>query len=273
MKFHWMHRFGFGNTEDKLVEMARTLEKSKAYSVLLTYSTGSPDYVPFLPIMIRLTKNLKFMMAFRPYTLSPEYAIRFFNTMKQAYGDRLTFNMVAGKMLEDEEQAAIKMYNLEESLINTIEKRIEFTDKWAEKFFSYMKPENLISYTIANSPITLELGNRWTDYIIFDHWRIEENYAKAKDTKLVLCIDPLIRETKEELDSEIEYHYQSWATNEGLKPSIWEKREHLIRGSMEEVKQQIRDISKKYGIDDFMIVTSQKDISSLLKLMQEMSDW
>jgi hypothetical protein len=41
---------------------------------------------------------------------------------------------------------------------------------------------------------------------------------------------------------------------------------------MEEVKQQIRDISKKYGIDDFMIVTSQKDISSLLKLMQEMSD-
>ena len=29
MKFHWMHRFDFGNTEDKLVEMARTLEKSK----------------------------------------------------------------------------------------------------------------------------------------------------------------------------------------------------------------------------------------------------
>ena len=89
-----MHRFDFGNTEDKLVEMARTLEKSKVYSVLLTYSIWSPDYVPFLPIMIRLTKNLKFMMAFRPYTLSPEYAIRFFNTMKQAYGDRLTFNMV-----------------------------------------------------------------------------------------------------------------------------------------------------------------------------------
>jgi hypothetical protein len=272
MKFHWMHRFDFGNTEDKLVEMARTLEKSKAYSVLLTYSIWSPDYVPFLPTMIRLTKNLKFMMAFRPYTLSPEYAIRFFNTMKQTYGDRLTFNMVAGKMLEDEEQAAIKMYNLEESLINTIEKRIEFTDKWAEKFFSYMKPEDLISYTIANSPMTLKLGNRWTDYIIFDHWKMEENYAKAKDTKLVLCIDPLIRETKEELDSEIEYYYQSWETNKSLTPSILEKREHLIRGNMEEVKQQISEISKKYGVNDFMITTSQKDISSLLKLMEEMSD-
>jgi hypothetical protein len=40
---------------------------------------------------------------------------------------------------------------------------------------------------------------------------------------------------------------------------------------MEEVKQQILEISKKYGVEDFMIVTSQKDISSLLKLMKEMS--
>jgi hypothetical protein len=42
---------------------------------------------------------------------------------------------------------------------------------------------------------------------------------------------------------------------------------------MEEVKQQIRDISNKYGVEDFMIVTSQKDISSLLRLMKEMSAW
>ena len=267
-----MHRFDFGDSEVELVQMARDLERFKVYSVLLTYAIPSTDYVPFLPSMIKVSKHLKFMMAFRAYTMSPEYAIRFFNTMDLHYKNRVTFNLVAGKMLEDEEQAAIKMYNLEESLINTIEKRIEFTDKWAEKFFSYMKPEDLISYTIANSPITLELGNRWTDYIIFDHWKMEENYAKAKDTKLVLCIDPLIRETKEELDSEIEYYYQSWEINKSLTPSILEKREHLIRGNMEEVKQQINEISKKYGINDFMITTSQKDISSLLKLIEEMSD-
>jgi len=272
MKFHWMHRFDYGDSETQLVQMSRDLERAKAYSVLLTYSTISEDYVPFLPSMMRVSKRLKFMMAFRTYSISPEYAIRFFNTMKKHYGDRVTFNIVAGKMLKDEEKEAIEMYNFDESLINTIEKRIELTDKWAYKFFNKMRFQAPISYTIANSPMTIELANKWTDYAIVHESRLEESVNELKNTKIVLIIDPLIRETKEELDKDIEYHYQEWTPNKSEKPYVLEKREHSVRGNMEEVKQEIRDISKKYGIDDFMIVTSQKNISSLLKLMEEMSD-
>lgn len=275
MRFHWMHRFDFGNTEKELVDMAISLEKSKAYSVLLTYSFNSPDYIPFLPSMIKSTNNLKFMIALRPYTLSPEYAIRIFETIKNNYGDRLTFNLVAGKMVEHEEQNAIEMYNLDKSLMETVDKRIEFSDKWADKFFSFYNKTKLtppISYTIGNSPITLKLGEKWTDYTIIHEGRIKESIGKAKDTKFVLTIDPLIVETKEEVEQNREYHYQSWNTNSGEKPFILEKQNHSIFGNMQEVKQQIKDISKKYGIEDFMIVTSQRDISTLLKLMEEMSD-
>ena len=275
MKFHWMHRFDFGNRERELVYMAKTLEKSKAYSVLLTYSFGSPDFVPFLPSMIKSTKTLKFMLALRSYTLSPEYAIRIFETMKNSYGSRLTFNLVAGKMVDHEEKEAIEMYNFDKSLINTVGKRIELADKWADKFFGFYTKRNLkppISYTIGNSPITLELGNKWTDYTIIHDGMVERSINKAKNTKLVLTIDPLIRQTKEDLDGDIEYYTQSWNTNLGKKPIVIEKRNHSIRGNMEEVKQQITDISKRYGVEDFMIVTSQKDISSLLRLMEEMSD-
>ena len=268
-----MHRFDFGNTQDKLVDMAWTLEKSRAYSVLMTYSISSPDYVPFLQGMMRVSKNLKFMMAFRAYTISPEYAIRFFNTMNFNGKNRVTFNLVAGKMLEDEQKEAMDMYNFDESLISTVEKRIELADKWADKFFNKIGDQAPISYTIANSPMTIDLANKWTDYAIVHESRLEESVNELKNTKIVLIIDPLIRETKEELDQDIEYHYQEWTPNKLEKPYILEKREHLIRGSMEEVKQEIRDISKEYGIDDFMIVTSQKNISSLLRLMEEMSDW
>jgi len=278
MKFHWMHRFDFGNTQDKLMDMAWTLEKSRAYSVLMTYSLSSPDYVPFLQGMMRVSKNLKFMMAFRAYTISPEYAIRFFNTINFNGKNRVTFNLVAGKMREDEQKEAIDMYNFDDSLISTVEKRIELADKWADKFFNKMGDQAPISYTIANSPMTIDLANKWTDYAIIndsglEESKLKESINKLKNTKIVLIIDPLIRETKEELDQDIEYHYQEWTPNKLEKPYILEKREHLIRGSMEEVKQEIRDISKEYGIDDFMIVTSQKNISSLLRLMEEMSDW
>jgi len=269
-----MHRFDFGNTEKELIYMAETLEKSKAYSVLLTYSFGSPDFVPFLPSMIKSTKKLKFMMAFRAYTLSPEYAIRTFETIKNTYGSRLTFNLVAGKMVDHEEKVAIEMYNFDKSLIDTVGKRIDLADKWADKFFNFYAKKNLkppISYTIANSPITLDLANKWTDYAIVHEGRLEKSFNELKNTKIVLTIDPLIRETKEELDQDIEYRKQSWSTNLGEKPVVLEKQNHSIKGNMEEVKQQITEIYNKYGVEDFMIVTSQKDISSLLKLMEEMS--
>jgi hypothetical protein len=268
-----MHRFDYGDSETELVKMARDLQRAKAYSVLLTYSASSEDYVTFLPSMIRVSKHLKFMMAFRAYTISPEYAIRFFNTMKKHHGDRVTFNLVAGKMLEDEQKEVIDMYNFDESLINTVEKRIELADKWADKFFNKMGDQAPISYTISNSPLTIDLANKWTDYAIVHESRLEESVNELKNTKIVLIIDPLIRETKEELDQDIAYHYQEWTPNRFEKPYVLEKREHSIRGSMEEVKQQIFEISKKYGVEDFMIVTSQKDISSLLKLMEEMSAW
>ena len=272
IRFHWMHRFDFGDSEVELVQMARDLERFKVYSVLLTYAIPSTDYVPFLPSMIKVSKHLKFMMAFRAYTMSPEYAIRFFNTMDLHYKNRVTFNLVAGKMLEDEEKEAISMYNFDESLINTVEKRIDLADKWADIFFNKMADRAPISYTIGNSPITLDLANKWTDYVIMHEGRLEKSIDKLKDTKIVLTIDPLIRETKEELDSEIKYHYQEWDPNSREKPFVLEKRDcHTIRGNMEECKQQIKEISEKYGIEDFMIVTSQKDIYNILKLIEEMS--
>jgi alkanesulfonate monooxygenase SsuD/methylene tetrahydromethanopterin reductase-like flavin-dependent oxidoreductase (luciferase family) len=267
-----MHRFDYGDSEVELVKMARDLERARAYSVLLTYSIHSEDYVLFLLSMIKVSKRLKFMMAFRSYSISPEYAIRFFNTMEKQYPGRVTFNLVAGKMLEDEEKEAIEMYNLDKSLMNTIEKRIDLLDTWANKFFNKMGDQAPISYTVGNSPITFDLANKWTDYVIVHESKLEESFNKAKNTKLVLCIDPLIRETKKELDSDIEYYYQDWAPNYSNKrPSVWEKRDHSIQGNMEEVKQQINDISQKYGIDDFMIVTNQKNVYNILKLIEEMS--
>ena len=192
--------------------------------------------------------------------------------MKNNFGDRVTFNLVAGKLTAEEEKNSIDMYNLDKSLMDTVPRRIAFADQWAERFFNTMKSKAPISYTVANSPSTLELANKWTDYMIFHHSKIEENVAKAKNTKLVLCIDPLIRETKEELDGEIEYNFQSWKTDKGERPTGIGKQFHPISGNMEEVKQQLNDIYEKYGINEFLIVTSQKDISSLLRLMEEMSD-
>lgn len=270
MRFHWMHRFDFGNSEKDLTEMAVVLENHNVNSILLTYSYRSPDYVISLPSMIKATSKIKFMLALRPYTLSPEYAARMFRTISENYGDRMTLNLVAGKMGEKEEEDAIEMYNLDPTLINTIESRINLLENWADKFFKIMKFRRPTSYTIANSPITFEIGNRLTDYVIFQEGKLEAHTGPDKKTKPVLTIDPLIRETKKELDEDIEYYVQAWKPILN-KPSIIGKQHHYIQGSMENVKQQIRDISKKYGVEDFMICTSQKDISQILKLIKEMS--
>ncbi len=256
-----MHRYSHHNNIEGLIEMSEYFEEAKFYSILLPYGSQGLDYMSLVPDLVRTTKKIKFMMALRPYAVQPEYASKYFNTMNLFYKNRVTFNLVCGTLTwEGEEDFVLSHYFPDMSLIDTMSKRVEFSDNWMRIFYKIVDKNSIESYTIANSNRTMELGEKYTNYVIFDHHRLIENFNKVKNTKLVLIIDPLIRETKEELDGKIEYLGDP-------------KREqsHEIKGTLEEVIQQLKNISKQFGVNDFMVVTDQKDLSAILNLSRILS--
>ena len=52
-------------------------------SILLPYGATGPDYLSMVPHFLENTSSIKFMMALRPYALTPEYAVKSYQTIAQ----------------------------------------------------------------------------------------------------------------------------------------------------------------------------------------------
>jgi alkanesulfonate monooxygenase SsuD/methylene tetrahydromethanopterin reductase-like flavin-dependent oxidoreductase (luciferase family) len=275
MRISWMQRFNWDNSSEGLLDMAKTLDDAGVYSVLLPYGSNSPDYFTWLPDLIHNTNNLKFMMALRPYALTPEYASKIYRTAFDVFRNRVTLNVVAGALSPEEEQYTLKYYNGNPEDINNIDKRIELADKWTEIFCSIFNdnqpgPELPEMYTIANSPRTLELAKKYCQYAIHSDGRTEYNVANAgSDLKLVMIIDPLI--LNDDGTSDVEYLWQPTQLEQANNNKEHREQHHAIRGTYKQVKNQLIDISNKYGIEDFLVHTDQADISKILKLVKDLS--
>lgn len=264
-----MQRFNWANSRDGLLDMAKTLDDAGIYSVLLPYGSTGRDYLVDAPAMIDSTNSLKLMIALRPYALTPEYAAKTFKTFNYVYGKRLTLNVVAGILSPEEEKFVFKNYPGDPEVIDNIDKRIEFADNWTKKFLDIMgemKPE---MYTIANSPRTVELGNRYCDAVIFNSGRLEYNSENVFVPSKVLVFDPMIIDSGD--SPEPEYLYHSFDIERGKGNIDSKKYIHDITGTTEEVIDWINTISKKYGVTDFLIHTDQKDISKILNLVNIMT--
>lgn len=276
-----MHRFNWDNGREDLIRMSKVLDDADIYSVLLPYGATGPDYLVSVPDMIQNSKKLKFMVALRPYALSPEYAAKIFRTFNATYGHRLILNMVAGALSPEEEKFVFKHFNGDLSEIDNIDKRISFSIKWMQKLIEIFKSWGQINswnalrpemYTIANSPQTMEMGNLYFDKVICSQDRLEHNLKNKNDqTDLILIIDPLILEDGDE--SNIQYLYQPIDLEKGKGNTDEREQRHPIRGTYDQVKMQIIELSEKYGINDFMLHTDQKDISNMLRLAKELSDY
>ena len=274
MKISWMQRFNWTNNYDGLMDMAKTLDDAGVYSVLLPYGATSPDYFAWIPDLVRNTKSLKFMMALRPYTFTPEYASRVFRTAYEVHGGRVTLNVVAGALSPEEQEYTLKYYIGNPEDIDTIDKRIAYADKWTQTFirifdeeFGPIKPE---MYTIANSPITLDFANKYFDCAIHLGHRTEYNKDNARpDLRRVLVIDPLI--LNDDGSCDVEYLWQPTSLERANNNKLTREQHHPINGTYDEVKEQLINMAKEFGIGEFLVHTDQKDISKILKLVKDLS--
>lgn len=78
------------------------LEESGFAGAMFTYSTYQQD--PFVQIArdIDLSKKIKYMVAIRPYTISPQYLRKISESINSIMPDRLQINLISGHIKEEE---------------------------------------------------------------------------------------------------------------------------------------------------------------------------
>lgn len=262
IKFHWMHRNGWENNKHDLVKMAKFLDEQGVISVLLPYGPEGLDYLLHVPTMLNNTNKLRVLIAIPAYAVSPEYVAKTFRTMRQFNGQRLDINLVAGNYDEERAKLILADYPGDTSHIDTHEKRVALTEPWIEKFNNLMDGQDIhyVSYVVGQSDKTIEVANKHTDYLIINHSMLtKESMSRLVSTKPMLSIDPLILENPEDKVKYNEYFYQK-------------KNHHTIKGTYQEVLDQIRAISDEFKIYDFIVHTDQTDLTNIFKLMKELSN-
>ena len=133
MKFHWMDRGGMSSPEE-INSLAKQLDYYGYYSLLLTYHSLQPDLLLKSALAANNIEKIKFMIAVRTYSISPEYLSMIYGSYNELFKDRLMFNIVSGDIHSEERSLEnIPMFS---EYLNTPEKRLEYTEQWIDKFIN-----------------------------------------------------------------------------------------------------------------------------------------
>ncbi len=263
IEFHWMHRKGWSNTEFGLTLMAKQLEEANVTSVLLPYGPIGVDFSIFLPPILKATEKIRMMLALPAYGLTPEYAAKTFEGVDKYGRGRLDLNLVAGKYDDEKQNFIINAYPGDVSLVDTHESRVALTEPWMEKFVYLMQQSKFEAKlcVVGSSDTTLRIANKYTDYIIVGEYMLTDHFLSQITNKPILIIDPLVLKEGQE-PSDVKYYDYEYT----LEPN------HTIKGTHSQVVQQIKDISKKFNVNDFMILTDQRDLSGIFGVIKELTE-
>jgi hypothetical protein len=228
VKFYYFGgSFDAGNKQN--LETAPVLESHNFDGVMFTYDSTQGDMFVRTARKIELGKKIKYLIAIRPYTISPQYLQTIHNSMNEIDKDRLQFNFVSGYVKDHEKDTEGIVGNLLDSSDSVSKSKymIDFI-----KTLNTMKITRtpLDFYISVTNNYMFEEAKKHNNKIILPyniykrgHWL--ESYENTssmieldiKNTETMLALTPIIRKTEKELQS---------LNNYALRP-IWKKEEKI----------------------------------------------
>jgi len=272
--FHWMWRRHWqinDSTEhldlNGIMAMAKELDGANVKSVLLPYGPGGIDFSLVIKEALEETNQLIMTIALPSYGTSPDYAAKIVDTLNRFAPGRIGVNLVAGRWGDEgngpSEKLVLDHYMHDSSLIDTLEKRVAISAVWMDNFINLMKTHQYKTHmaVVGSSDTTIGIANKHCEYIYVDDNLVFREQFKKIDlsrVKPIMIIDPLIINSPED-EQNVRYD----------KNAAPRKQHHHVKGTKQQVIDQIKHMSRQLNIYDFMIHTDQEDISQLLKLVRE----
>jgi hypothetical protein len=233
---------------EELKHLSYSLEDSGYKSVLLTFHSAQADYFIKSAAAIIPGHKLKYMIALRPYHLSPQYCSMMTIGHSQVDKDRLMFNWVAGDFhnREDEPDLEFDIFGKSDS-IDTIEKRIKFLREFVKMYNMYcpssVKPPMVFSGFHEYALDTVRIFNG-TSLSSIDSYRDNIDRFYGIQNIMVAAVVTIL-ESNDELEK---FNEKVLSVNPGYI-------RYSIIGDHETVKEQILKL-KDEKITDLLIITN-----------------
>ncbi len=224
MKFYY---FGGTFNENDTLEDTSTLNNYNFDGVMFTYDSTQGDMFVRTAREMKLNEKIKYLIAIRPYTISPQYLQTISDSMNEIDPGRLQLNLIAGYIKDHE--------NNINGIVGDVNDRSDSVDKsnYMIKFL-----DTLNKMTVNKKPLDFYVST--TNSYVFEETKRHKNkiilpyhiYKRGfwsdvhKDPSLKIPLDkngvdimitmtPIIRKTEKELQS---------LTNYALRP-VWKRGE------------------------------------------------
>jgi alkanesulfonate monooxygenase SsuD/methylene tetrahydromethanopterin reductase-like flavin-dependent oxidoreductase (luciferase family) len=198
MKFYW---FGRSNEKD-LISFSKDLEDSGFYGVLLPYTVNLGDYFVKVAQCLDPKQKLKYIIAIRPYTISPQYLAMIVKSINEIQNDRLWINFVSGQVSDGESLMGGILGKVTDS--STWQEKKEYLIEYVDVFDNFSKKVG-INPTICISGMKEDVFSLVEDYgdynmVAFEPYMRENGFRKLAKPRIVsMC--PFIRDDEKELDA------------------------------------------------------------------------
>jgi hypothetical protein len=235
MKFYY---FG-GVFQEDSPESAHRLEKNNFSGVMYTYDPTQGDMFVRVARDLRLNEKIKYLVAVRPHTISPQYLNAISQSVSEIMENRLQINIVPG-YIKDHEQLIGGIVGKVNDLSTSLE-RSKYTIDFIEALGKMIKniehstngeneplKNSLDVFISTTNSYVLESVKKYNNKIILPYHIYKRGFwsdvhkgpsvkipIDIKDTEVMITMTPIIRKTEEELGSLHDY---------ALRP-IWRKGE------------------------------------------------
>jgi hypothetical protein len=180
MNFYW-----FGRHLDKnLNYVSDLLEDSRFYGWLLPYAVGVPDPFTRVARSLKTNQKLKYLVAVRPYTMSPQYLLSIAKSLDLIQKDRVRINFVPGLILNKEEESFGGILSEVNDASSFIDRKKYFCSYIEE--FSNLKVEKPYIYTSGLSDDICPNIEKFGDCNIVSYGRLVEGKLNDLDKNKVI---------------------------------------------------------------------------------------
>jgi hypothetical protein len=236
MKFYY---FGGVMGDPKDLKTPSNLNNHNFSGVMFTHDIPEGDMFVKAAKDISTDESIKYLIAIRPYTISPQYLSMINRSMNQIDKDRLQINLISGYIKDHESGVGgiVGDVNDDSENIDRSNYMIKFLkalhemdqDKHSPGYFRNSNYKNKLDvYVSTTNSYIFEAAKKYNNKIILPyhiyargHWSdvLKDKNKKIPlelgDTEVMIAMTPIIRETEEELDL---------LTNYAIRP-VWQKGE------------------------------------------------
>ncbi len=181
--------------------------------VLFTYVPHQGDVFTWMVDNMDKSKKIKYLIAIRPHTISPQYLSMIAQSIDKIAPGRLQVNLIAGHIKPDEVDFGGILGEVNDK--SSVKDRVNYLIQYLDSLNS-MKTE-LDFYVSCTNPYSFNAAASYDNKIILPYRDYKKGYfdfrkddgqvipgqkLDIRGKKIMLAVSPIIRNTQDEIDSE-----------------------------------------------------------------------